>query len=97
MKQCAKCGDSLPESEFYANPNTRDKLRGECIPCVKEYMARRRSGEPPGYTRTVRTLRSRGCYHYLVAIPPAIYDKMGRPSAIRWTDTDGEIGMELID
>lgn len=97
MKQCAKCGDSLPESEFYANPNTRDKLRGECIPCVKEYMARRRSGEPPGYARTVRTLRSRGCYHYLVAIPPAIYDKMGRPSAIRWTDTDGEIGMDLID
>jgi len=36
-KQCAKCKEWLPESEFYPGTNTKDGLRSECKECWGEY------------------------------------------------------------
>ena len=33
MKQCTKCGERKPRSEFYAAKGTRDGLRGDCKVC----------------------------------------------------------------
>jgi hypothetical protein len=46
MKQCTKCGEAKPESEFYAAKGTRDGLRGDCKSChaarAKDWYARNR-------------------------------------------------------
>jgi hypothetical protein len=33
MKQCTKCGELKPESEFYVAKGTKDGLRGDCKAC----------------------------------------------------------------
>lgn len=53
MKECKKCGTEKDESEFYAHPNTKDRLQSHCKACMKrrstsaymswnEYKVRRR-------------------------------------------------------
>ncbi len=35
MKICKTCESNLDESEYYAHPNTRDKLQSSCKSCAK--------------------------------------------------------------
>ena len=35
MKTCRLCGQDKKEGEFYAHPNTRDGLEGQCKDCKK--------------------------------------------------------------
>ena len=98
MKRCIKCGHAKPETEYYASPNTKGGLRHECKECLKAYGRRYRAGQPHAYIRNIRTVHNdHGSPSHLVAIPPTIYNEMGRPHAIRWTLIDGEVGMELME
>ena len=45
MKRCSHCGQLLPESEFYKNSYTKDRLRPECKQCTKEYQHTQQSKE----------------------------------------------------
>jgi len=46
LKQCFKCGDLLPHSEFYRHPGMNDGILGKCKKCtcqdVRENRARNR-------------------------------------------------------
>jgi len=35
MKKCTKCEQEKDESEFYAHPNTKDRLQSQCMACMK--------------------------------------------------------------
>lgn len=39
MKTCSKCGITKSVREFNKKSQARDGLRGECMACMKEYMA----------------------------------------------------------
>ena len=41
MKVCTKCSGEFPESKFYKNPNTRDKLESMCKSCHNLYAKNR--------------------------------------------------------
>lgn len=44
MKQCSKCGETKPKSEFGKKKGSKDGLKGQCYACTalerKEYVAR---------------------------------------------------------
>ncbi len=40
MKICKTCGQTKEETEFWANPKTRDRLKRSCIVCCKKYNKR---------------------------------------------------------
>ena len=56
MKRCSKCGELKPPSSYYrAGGNSRDGLRGDCIPCNLAAKAERhRSNPQPARERTRR-------------------------------------------
>ncbi|QDV81666.1 hypothetical protein [Planctomycetes bacterium TBK1r] len=43
-KTCRDCDESLPRSEFYSHPSTRDRLQPECKACTKQRQYARRNG-----------------------------------------------------
>lgn len=54
MKKCSKCGELKPFSSYYrAGGNSKDGLRGDCIPCNLAGKAERHRLNPePGRRRT---------------------------------------------
>ena len=56
MKKCSKCGELKPLSSYYrAGGNSRDGLRGDCIPCnLAAKAARHRENPEPARARTRR-------------------------------------------
>ena len=56
MKKCSKCGELKPYSSYYrAGGNSRDGLRGDCIPCNLAAKAERHRMNPePARARTQR-------------------------------------------
>ena len=56
MKKCSKCGELKPLSSYYrAGGNSRDGLRGDCIPCNLAAKAEQHRLNPrPGRERTRR-------------------------------------------
>ena len=53
LKTCFKCGESKPESEFYAHRETADRLLGKCKTCTRKDVStnRRTSGRSREYDR----------------------------------------------
>jgi|SRR5271166_3635314 len=45
-KQCFKCGEFLPRTEFYKHPQTKDGLLGKCKSCTKFDVRVRYLSEP---------------------------------------------------
>ena len=49
MKLCKTCDVETPLSEFYANPQARDKLGNECKKCVLARAKQRRQDDPVAF------------------------------------------------
>lgn len=58
VKECLKCGESKPHSEFYRSTCTLDGLRGSCKACIKSAKDEWRENNRERYSSTNRV-------HYL--------------------------------
>lgn len=45
-KQCSRCKNALPKSEFYLDSRSKDGLRSDCRSCVAESVKRYRENNP---------------------------------------------------
>lgn len=70
-KQCCKCGNKLPKSEFHKHRNRKDGLQTWCKSCVKEH------GSDPN-RKTKATKRALNAYYRM---KNEIFDILGRKCA----------------
>ncbi|MDQ3978623.1 MAG: hypothetical protein M3314_03600, partial [Actinomycetota bacterium] len=57
MKQCNKCGETKPLSEFYKMPEMRDGHRNDCKPCNLAAKAARYRANPEPFKQRTRDWR----------------------------------------
>jgi hypothetical protein len=66
MKQCTKCGETKPESDFYKARGGRDGLRGDCKACFSRRAKRRYAADPEKVKARVRAWQQANRDRYLV-------------------------------